>query len=282
MTSRAELKQRAKKVLRPNYWKIVLVSLIFALVGGQGAAGAGGNVQSTLTLGENVAESVYTDYNGYDYDEYYDSDFGFGEFEEMMPDLFAESPQNGGRRALPAALLQTVKQLFARVNPFLLAGFVLVIALMGMTLHVLIFSPLSIGCIRFFLVSQHFPAKLGELGYTFDTDYWNGVKTMLLMNIKVFLWTLLFIIPGIIKSYEYMMVPYLLAEHPDMPTKEVFAASRYLMRGNKWRAFVLNLSFILWDILGSLTMGVVNVLYVGPYRSLTNAAFYEAICQEKQ
>lgn len=67
--------------------------------------------------------------------------------------------------------------------------------------------------------------------------------------------------------YEYMMVPFILAENPDMSRKEVFALSKKMMTGNKWKAFVLDLSFLGWSILGGITLGILNVLFVAPYQN---------------
>ena len=83
--------------------------------------------------------------------------------------------------------------------------------------------------------------------------------------------------PGIVKAYEYMMVPYILAENPDMSREEVFALSKQMMKGNKWDAFVLDLSFIGWMILGALTLNIVNVLYTNPYRYLTSVELYHTL-----
>jgi hypothetical protein len=91
------------------------------------------------------------------------------------------------------------------------------------------------------------------------------------------LWTLLFIIPGIVKAYEYRMIPYILAENPHMSRKEVFAASKSMMMGNKWKAFVLDLSFLGWHILSVFTVGILELFYVAPYVYATNAALYEAL-----
>ena len=90
-------------------------------------------------------------------------------------------------------------------------------------------------------------------------------------------WTCLLIVPGFIKAYEYCMIPYLLADHPEMTRQEAFATSKAMMKGNKWKAFVLDLSFIPWDILSALTLGIVSVFYVAPYRQLTAAALYEKL-----
>ncbi len=73
------------------------------------------------------------------------------------------------------------------------------------------------------------------------------------------------------------MIPYLLAENPDMTKEEAFAESKKLMTGNKWKAFVLDLSFIGWYILSLLTCGIVGVFYVAPYKFSTNAALYEKL-----
>ena len=80
-----------------------------------------------------------------------------------------------------------------------------------------------------------------------------------LRGLKTFLWGLLLVIPGIIKSYEYRMIPYILSENPGMDTKRAFQLSAEMMYGQKWNAFVLDLSFILWLILGAITCGLVNV-----------------------
>ena len=67
---------------------------------------------------------------------------------------------------------------------------------------------------------------------------------MLLKDIFLCLWSLLFIIPGIIKAYSNAMVPYVLADNPELGAKEAITLSHKMMNGSKWRAFVLDLSFI--------------------------------------
>ena len=85
---------------------------------------------------------------------------------------------------------------------------------------------------------------------------------------------MLLIIPGIVKQYEYMMVPFLLAEDPQIDRKEAFWKSREMMKGNKWAAFVLDLSFIGWSLLGIITLGLLNVFFTEPYQYLTQAQLY--------
>lgn len=95
---------------------------------------------------------------------------------------------------------------------------------------------------------------------------------MLLKNIKVFLWTLLFVIPGIIKSYEYQMIPYLLAEDPSLSSEEAFARSRHMTMHHKFDMFVLDLSFIGWRILGNLL--IIGNWFVNPYYEGVLAELY--------
>jgi uncharacterized membrane protein len=99
------------------------------------------------------------------------------------------------------------------------------------------------------------------------------MKTMFIKNLLVFLWTLLFIVPGIIKSYAYRMVPYLLAENPDLDYLEAIRLSEKMTLGHKFDIFILDLSFIGWYLLGLLACGV-GIIFVRPYQDATNAELY--------
>ena len=101
-----------------------------------------------------------------------------------------------------------------------------------------------------------------------------GILVLDPIDIFVLLWSLLLFIPGIIKSYEYRMVPYILAEHPEMPRREVFLKSREMMSGEKWNAFKLDWSFFFWDYLSILTFGLAGIFFVYPYEHATNAELY--------
>ena len=147
-------------------------------------------------------------------------------------------------------------------------------------LHAFLLNPLEAGGSRFFLRNLNTKAEVKELAYCYDHGYMNVVKTIFFKDLYTILWSLLFIIPGIVKAYEYRMMPYILAEHPEMPVKEVFAKSREMMRGQKWRAFVLDLSFIGWGLLSALTLGLLGIFYVHPYRFCTNAELYHTLKEQ--
>lgn len=98
----------------------------------------------------------------------------------------------------------------------------------------------------------------------------------LLVGIYTFLWTLLFIIPGLIKQYSYYMAFYILAENPQMTPNEAITESREIMNGHKWDLFVLGLSFFPWILLFVFTFGIAGI-YVIPYMQLTITNFYHNV-----
>lgn len=108
-----------------------------------------------------------------------------------------------------------------------------------------------------------------------------GFCMQFLRALFVFLWSLLLIIPGIIASYRYAMTPYILYEHPEYTATEAINASKEMMKGNKWRLFCLDISFIGWILLSILTLGI-GLLWVVPYMEAAYAAFYREISGTNQ
>lgn len=260
MWNRKELKERAKGALRRSYWKAVLVGLLLLLlVGGSGASsGFGSGFSSGLNSNDN------TDYN-YDYNYNTDIDTIFGEY-----GIGEAGEEIDGTAA--AGLIGFIAVFI--IAALLIAAVIMIFAIL---LSIFIGNPLLVGVYRFFNKSLDKEGKVKELAYTFDNGYKNGVKIMFFKDLFTILWTLLFIIPGIIKSYEYMMIPYILSDNPEISREEAFAQSRKMMYGNKWKAFVLDLSFIGWEILSALTLGILGIFYVTPYKAYTKAALYRKL-----
>lgn len=154
--------------------------------------------------------------------------------------------------------------------------------LIGAVFQIFLVNVLRVGSERFFVIGGSYEnqPKVSLLGYGFkDGKYLNIVKTIFLKDLFQWLWSLLFIIPGIIKGYEYRMIPYLLAENPEMDYKTAFALSKKMMTGEKWNAFVLDLSFIGWMLLSICTCTILAIFYVNPYINMTNAQLYLALRQ---
>ena len=105
-------------------------------------------------------------------------------------------------------------------------------------------------------------------------DYFaQGFLQKFLRGLFIFLWSLLLIIPGIIKSYSYAMTPFIMADNPSMTAKEAITASRKLMDGHKGELFVLELSFFGWGLLAVLTLGI-GYIFLNPYVNAARAVFY--------
>ena len=107
-------------------------------------------------------------------------------------------------------------------------------------------------------------------------NYLHKVWGYLLMYIFIILWSLLFIIPGIVKAFSYAMTPYILEENPELSANDAIDRSRAMMKGHKFDLFYLYLSFIGWAILCVLTLGI-GFLWLTPYMSTATAAFYEDV-----
>lgn len=92
------------------------------------------------------------------------------------------------------------------------------------------------------------------------------------------LWWLTFV-GGIIKHYSYYMVPYIVAENPDVGALEAIRLSRKMMKGHKWECFILELSFMGWNVLGAMSLGILEVMYINPYKQATFCEYYADIRQ---
>lgn len=103
--------------------------------------------------------------------------------------------------------------------------------------------------------------------------------TLLLLDAYTILW-MFTIVGGIIKSFSYILVPYIVAENPDISPNDAITLSRKMMNGHKWERFLLQLSFIGWDILGVFTLGILNVFYVNPYKESVYCEYYAKIREE--
>ena len=149
-------------------------------------------------------------------------------------------------------------------------------ALCSTLLKILVFNPLQVGCQNFYIRNSMGVGRPEDMKEGFR--HWGDkVFTMFLKDLFLFLWALLCIIPGIIKGYSYMMVPYILAEDPTVSGTEAIRRSREMMRGQKWNAFLLDLSFLGWDLLAVLTCGILWIFYVNPYRNCTRAELYQRL-----
>lgn len=159
----------------------------------------------------------------------------------------------------------------SRFQGFLLLG-IAVAAIIALAKTVFL-SPLTVGGFRYLLkLRKDENTGIGEvIGNFKDGNYLNIVLIMFLQNLFTALWSLLCVIPGIIKRIEYSMIPFILSVRPDIDRKEAFRLSRALTHGHKLDLFLLDLSFIGWELLSVCTCGILGIVYVNPYIFATNA-----------
>ena len=221
MWNRQQVKEQAKIIMKRNYWKMFVVTLIASTLTGE-----------KTTIIERVQDFTS---NNLSYDSqpiFYSSNF-----------------------------------------ELIFYSFISVASIFGILYTIFIGNVIVVGKNGYFIKNHDENPELGEIFKGFKGNYLNVVKIMFLMDLKTLLWLLLFIIPGFVKAYEYSMIPYLLAENPNLSASQAFSLSKQMTTGQKMDLFVLDLSFLGWIILGLICCGI-GILFVLPYPQATRAEVY--------
>ncbi|MBR2675128.1 MAG: DUF975 family protein [Mogibacterium sp.] len=273
MWNRILLKQRGKTAFQSNYWKCVLAALVLSLA--TGGVSFNLSYNNGFNLGKQLNnDNYYNDYienyNDYEFfdddaEDMLEGDWGIDEFKDLQRNPF--SPGING-------FDDTFWRIF--LTTFIIT-FTIVMAVV-LVIVILLLNPLEVGCRKFFLDnSEGRGHDVGTMLLGFNNNYKNIVRVQFFRTLYIMLWSLLFFIPGIIKTYEYRLVPYLLAENPNLNEKEALETSGRLMHGHKWKAFLLDFSFIGWHILAAFTIGILGLFYVNPYVFATQAELYRVL-----
>ena len=261
-----EIKHRALYYMHASYWRSVCAALVLGIA-------TSGIAYAVMELGISIVTAV----------------------PRVSFSWFYYDMNSQGMPVSPSLL----------ASAFTLAGaFGVVLAVVGACIEFFLLQPIEVGCRRYFIVNHAMPgcSRASEFFHAFSSHYLNVVWTMLLKTVYTILWGLLLVIPGwialtfvpqlsfvpylaliplafpaLIKHYAYRLIPYILAEEPGMDFDDVIRLSRRMMKGNKWHAFLLDLSFLGWKILNVFTLGILGFFYVGPYRQSANAEMYISI-----
>lgn len=173
--------------------------------------------------------------------------------------------------SLIASITTAISELMAYSENSAVAALAVIVTC-AVSLFVVI--PVSLGITRYFiLLAKGGSPAVDELFYLYKHNLGTAVVTVLLEGIYIFLWSLLFLVPGIIKTYSYFMIEYMVAENPGMDRKRAFEITKATMAGDKWKAFVLGLSFIGWILLCGITFGI-GFIFLSPYISATMSHYY--------
>lgn len=153
-----------------------------------------------------------------------------------------------------------------------LTGAASVVPVLG---SLIVFGPMTYAISKMLIKLSRTGEKpdLNDLFDGFKDDFAGTFLIGFLTTIFVALWSMLFIIPGIVKSYAYSFAFYIKADHPDYEWRQCIEESKRLTQGHKGELFILDLSFIGWVIVGSFCLGV-GMLWVDPYMGLTKVHFY--------
>jgi uncharacterized membrane protein len=175
--------------------------------------------------------------------------------------------QNGSN-----SLLRQGAEMFPLVE--VLLNYIIVVILIALVLRIFLGYIIEVGGRRYFVQSAQNNIDMKYLGYGFSKEkYLNIIGTMLWRSLLNFMWFLLLIIPGIVKAYAYRMVPYILADNPNIGYDRAIELSNKMTDGQKMDMWILDLSFIGWYLLGTLLL-LVGVLFVRPYENATKAELY--------
>ncbi|SCW39363.1 Protein of unknown function [Ruminococcaceae bacterium YRB3002] len=259
MWTREQLKNNAKEVLRNSYWWAFLICFVFTIIAGVGSGSS--NVSSRLSKISNDT----------------------GRVTQHIIDVDDLENADNLSRQEKEQLQEYIDSIF---NPTSIAlGFAgllisLVISIFKAAYNIFVTNPLTVGYNYYFMQQREGSIDFKNLFSGFmGGKYMSRVKVMFFHSLYIFLWSLLFVVPGIIKSYSYYMVPYILADNPDISKDRAFEISMKTMDGEKFDLFVLQLSFIGWQLLGLLCC-CVGIYFVNPYVQATMCEFYLVMRQK--
>ena len=289
MWKRKELKKQAKQTIKKNYWTAVVVCFLIAILTGEFGASINGNsakeeslspdyaiMQNQLIMNEQIKQE--------EVQKVQEKQQKVEEFKNSLTDM--QLRVANGVNTNINSMTRSQKYIFKiwdaiklfMANQTVLAVGLVIASIIAILYLILIAEPLIVAERKYFLTARDGEnTRMGVMKEIFRRGSWSNVTLiMLLKNIYNFLWFFT-IIGGFIKAYEYRMIPYILAENPKMDRKEVFKKSKEMMKGNKWRTFILDVSFIGWIILSVLTGGLLGIFYVNPYRVATSVELYEKL-----
>ncbi len=245
-----DFRQQALHALRGNWFIAIIAGFIASLLGGLTFSGGGGGSSSSDSGSSGGPGGSGGDIN-----------IPADEFEAVIMEIFTNE--------IVIVILAIMVTLMLVLTVLSLVRFI-------------IGGAIGIGYSRFNLdLIEGRGAKLSTVFGSFK-QLTGALVARILRGLYIVLWTLLFIIPGIIATYQYSMMHYVMADNPGIGANEAITESKRLMKGNKWRLFCLRLSFIGWELLAVFfTLGI-GMLWVIPYEEAAMAAFYRDICPAKK
>ena len=295
MWKRKELKNNARKVIKKNYWTAIVICFLIALFTGE----FGTSIMGIFPTDDSMDPYYIISHP----DTVFESNQPERENEilkrqeEVVEDLKTRKENLNDTELKIVNVIESYLDSMTKSQKFIfkisdsIKSFILdkdvlgiglaVMSILSLAFSIFIANPLIVALRRYFIKARKKQStKINVVLDIFKKESWIRVAiTMLLKDVFTILWFLT-IIGGFIKMYEYAMIPYILGDNPKMKWKEAFKLSKQMMKGNKWKLFVLDLSFLGWEILSLFTFGLLNIFYVNPYKVATNVELYEVLKKE--
>ena len=290
MWKRKELKTRAKKVVKKNYWTAIVVCFLIALLTGEFGTSIIGLFQEDDSINpyyiitneffdlENEEEKSETAKKQTEIAKFIEEKKGsLNDTEKKLLNVIEANLNNITKsKKYIFKVSDAIKSFIFERNDIAIE--LIIMAVISFAFAICIANPLVVAGKRYFIKARtKSSTKIGVILEVFNKKYWLNVSLIIfLRDVFNLLWYLT-IVMGIIKRYEYKMISYILADNPSIGRKEAFKLSKQMMKGNKWRVFVLDLSFIGWEILSMFTLGLLNIFYVNPYKVATKIELYNVL-----
>lgn len=284
MFSRVKLKKKGKSAFYRNWKSCIIICFIYTILIGGTVISINKQIDFDYRDNINHINNIDADNNSDIVNEFIN---GLnGEEKEREPEFFSDAT-----RGVLGSLVNNVSKsgsfLFGVLNAINQALFkdqiwastiIIIGATISLFYWIFVSKVLEVGNARFFLENRKYTKTKANklilpyrLGKTTHIAY-----TMFLKNLYTILWAFT-IVGGFVKYYSYYLVPYILAENPNMKTKDVLKLSKNMMNGYKWEMFKLDLSFIGYYLLGLLTFNISNIVFATPYMNCTKAESYMLI-----
>lgn len=280
MWKRRVIKKKAVTLIKLRYWRMISVCFLIALLTNTYSISTsflflqipfvsqGGD--ATFSLGIPNSEALIDTVSHLLPDTYLSAFFSgsWDRISAVLIDLFSAN------LSVFFASIRTLSVMITE-DPGPAVAFLILGVIFAVIYQLFVNNILVIGERRFFLETRNYrQTPISKIFYLFKLRYVrHPAWVMFCRSLFQGLWNLT-IVGGLIKHYEYILIPYILAENPQASRKDVFYLSKQLMHHNKWKFFLFDLSFLGWQILSLFTFGILNFLFVNPYMAASRAELY--------
>lgn len=283
MWKRKDIKRRAKTALKGNYLAAVGVCFIMMMFFGRYAVSKeaiisynpadeiqepvveqGGYLTSDMSVLQNVISDI-----SHQLDKKRETDPTYAT-EGVLSSVLNDITQSSG------PLFKMIGSIKSFIQNRISTGvYMLISLLLTVLIYLFVRSIVRLGEKRFFMESRLYrDTQIRRILYLYkEKQILNPAKILLLRGLRLSLWALTLVMYPV-KYYEYSMVPYIVAENPKVSAKDAFSLSKQLTQGNKWKLFVMDLSYWYWDILNLLTFGLLGIFFLNPYRTAAETEIY--------